>query len=50
MHEGDFVVAPNWAWHEHCNHGTMNVTWLDGLDSPFVFGLHAATYENYSEP
>jgi gentisate 1,2-dioxygenase len=49
VHEGDLVLTPNWLWHEHRNEGTENVTWLDGLDSPFVFGLNAAVYEMHPD-
>ncbi len=49
VHEGDLVLTPNWLWHEHRNEGVENVTWLDGLDSPFVFGLNAAVYEMHPD-
>jgi gentisate 1,2-dioxygenase len=40
MHPGDFVVTPNWQWHDHGNTGTDTVVWLDGLDTPIgkLFG------------
>ena len=40
MHPGDFIVTPNWTWHDHGNLGTAPVVWLDGLDTPFgkMFG------------
>lgn len=40
MHPGDFVVTPNWQWHDHGNLGTETVVWLDGLDTPIgkLFG------------
>lgn len=36
MNPGDFIVTPNWAWHDHGNLGTDPVVWLDGLDTPFT--------------
>jgi gentisate 1,2-dioxygenase len=36
MAPGDFVVTPNWTWHDHGNLGTEPVVWLDGLDTPFA--------------
>jgi gentisate 1,2-dioxygenase len=36
MHPGDFIVTPNWTWHEHGNTGKLPVVWLDGLDTAMV--------------
>ena len=36
MHPGDFIVTPNWTWHEHGNLGEQPVVWLDGLDTAMV--------------
>jgi gentisate 1,2-dioxygenase len=49
MRPGDFIVTPNWAWHDHGNHGDAPVVWMDGLDTPFtsLFGAHFR--ENYPE-
>jgi gentisate 1,2-dioxygenase len=33
---GDFVITPNWSWHDHINEGDEDVTWLDVLDTPMV--------------
>jgi gentisate 1,2-dioxygenase len=49
MKPGDFVVTPAWAWHDHGNHGTAPVVWLDGLDTPFARLFGAAFYEPYPE-
>ena len=40
MSPGDFVVTPNWTWHDHGNLGTRPVVWMDGLDTPIaaIFG------------
>jgi gentisate 1,2-dioxygenase len=49
MKPGDFVVTPAWAWHDHGNHGTSPVVWLDGLDTPFARFFGAAFYEPYPQ-
>jgi len=49
MQPGDFVVTPAWAWHDHGNHGTGPVVWLDGLDTPFARFFGAAFYEHYPQ-
>jgi gentisate 1,2-dioxygenase len=36
MERGDFVITPNWTWHDHGNDGRDPVIWLDGLDVPIV--------------
>ena len=36
MEPGDFVLTPNWVWHEHGHAGSGPVIWLDGLDIPMV--------------
>ncbi|HEY6720988.1 MAG TPA: cupin domain-containing protein, partial [Burkholderiales bacterium] len=42
MRPGDFVVTPNWTWHDHGNTGSEPVVWLDGLDTAFanLLGAH----------
>jgi len=47
MLPGDFVVTPNWAWHDHGNHGNGPVVWLDGLDTPFAQFFGAMFRENH---
>jgi gentisate 1,2-dioxygenase len=49
MHPGDFVVTPNWTWHDHGNDGTAPVVWLDGLDTAFANLLGAHFREDYPE-
>jgi gentisate 1,2-dioxygenase len=49
MKPGDFVVTPNWAWHDHGNLGTTPVVWLDGLDTPFARLFGAAFREEHAE-
>lgn len=36
MREGDFVITPAWAWHDHGNDGDGPVVWMDGLDIPML--------------
>ena len=36
MNEGDVILTPNWAWHEHANPGNERVCWFDGLDYPLA--------------
>ena len=49
MKPGDFVVTPAWAWHDHGNHGTGPVVWLDGLDTPFARFFGAAFREEHTD-
>jgi gentisate 1,2-dioxygenase len=44
---GDFIVTPNWAWHDHGNIGTGPVVWMDGLDSAFTKFFGATFREDY---
>ena len=36
MEPGDFVITPNWTWHDHGNDTDQPMVWLDGLDMPIV--------------
>ncbi|MAA74602.1 MAG: gentisate 1,2-dioxygenase [Salinisphaeraceae bacterium] len=49
MHTGDFVITPNWHFHDHGNDGDQPVYWLDGLDIPLVQFLDASFAEKGSE-
>jgi gentisate 1,2-dioxygenase len=49
MAPGDFVVTPNWAWHDHGNLGSNPVVWLDGLDTPFAQFFGAMFRENHPQ-
>lgn len=49
MHPGDFIVTPNWTWHDHGNLGDGPVVWLDGLDTPFSKFLGATFREDMPE-
>lgn len=39
MRPGDFLLTPNWSWHEHGHDGEGPMIWLDGLDLPLVHTL-----------
>ena len=47
MRPGDFIVTPNWAWHDHGNIGQEPVVWMDGLDSAFTKFFGATFREDY---
>lgn len=49
MAPGDFVLTPNWTWHDHGSEGTEPVMWLDGLDIPLVRLLEGIFFEPYAE-
>src|SRR6202045_4566827 len=46
MHEGDFIITPPWAWHDHGNPSNEPIFWLDGLDIPVVQMLDASFAEH----
>jgi gentisate 1,2-dioxygenase len=47
MHRGDFVITPNWGWHDHGNETDAPIIWLDGLDIPLVQFLDASFAEGF---
>lgn len=56
LHPGDFVITPQWSWHDHGNDGSGSdgrvggpVIWLDMLDTPLVGFLDTVFRETYSE-
>ncbi|MEJ5815576.1 cupin domain-containing protein, partial [Salmonella enterica] len=46
MRPGDFIITPNWEWHDHGNESDGPMIWLDGLDIPIVQFFEAG----FSEP
>ncbi len=46
---GDFVITPNWEWHDHGNSSDAPIFWLDGLDIPVVQFLDASFAEGLGE-
>ena len=49
MREGDFIITPPWAWHDHGNPSPEPIFWLDGLDIPVVQFLDASFAEHGEE-
>ncbi len=49
MQEGDFIVTPPWAWHDHGNESDRPIFWLDGLDIPVIQLLDASFAEHLEE-
>ena len=49
MVPGDFVLTPNWTWHDHGSEGNEPVMWLDGLDIPLARILESIFFEPYTE-
>ncbi len=46
MHEGDFIITPPMAWHDHGNPSPNPIFWLDGLDIPVVQFLDTSFAEH----
>jgi gentisate 1,2-dioxygenase len=46
MHPGDFIITPNWTFHDHGNEASEPVIWLDGLDIPMLRFFDAGFAEN----
>ena len=49
MREGDFIITPPMAWHDHGNESEEPMFWLDGLDIPVVQFLDASFSEHTGE-
>ena len=49
MREGDFVITPPMAWHDHGNESDKPIFWLDGLDIPVVQFLDASFAEHLGQ-
>ncbi|HYZ62294.1 MAG TPA: gentisate 1,2-dioxygenase [Acetobacteraceae bacterium] len=49
MHEGDFIITPPMAWHDHGNESANPIFWLDGLDIPVVQFIDASFAEHMGE-
>jgi gentisate 1,2-dioxygenase len=46
---GDYVITPEWCWHDHVNEGTETVLWMDCLDIPFTSALTSSFFELYPQ-
>jgi len=49
MVPGEFVLTPNWTWHDHGSESIGPVVWLDGLDIPLIQMLEGIFFEPYAE-
>jgi gentisate 1,2-dioxygenase len=49
MEPGDFVITPAMTWHDHGNHTSEPMFWLDGLDIPMVQFFDASFAEGLDE-
>jgi gentisate 1,2-dioxygenase len=49
MEEGDLILTPQWAWHEHAHEGPEPMIWIDGLDVPFIQSLQVISFEPYPD-
>lgn len=49
MREGDLVITPAWAWHDHGNEGSEPVAWLDGLDVPMMLFFESVFMEGHND-
>ena len=49
MQEGDFIITPPMAWHDHGNESDRPIFWLDGLDIPIVQFLDASFSEHLEQ-
>jgi gentisate 1,2-dioxygenase len=47
MSEGDFILTPQWCWHDHGHEGNTPMIWMDGLDVPFVKKMNATFFEHH---
>jgi gentisate 1,2-dioxygenase len=47
MQEGDLILTPQLAWHDHTNGSGKPIIWLDGLDIPLVQSLQQLLFEPY---
>lgn len=45
MEEGDLVLTPGGAWHDHGHSGSAPVIWLDALDLPLFVSLEGSYAE-----
>lgn len=49
MEPGDFLVQPNWSWHDHHNDSDEPVVWIDTLDLELVNFLQASFHDEWVE-
>lgn len=49
MNEGDLVLTPGWAWHDHVHRGDKPMIWLDVLDISLMRALGATFFDPYPD-
>ncbi|MFF1819806.1 cupin domain-containing protein [Kribbella sp. NPDC058245] len=49
MRRGDFLLTPGWHFHGHHNQSSTPMSWLDGLDIPFVHAMGSGFFEDGPE-
>jgi gentisate 1,2-dioxygenase len=49
MDFGDFIITPNWTWHDHGHNGDKPVVWQDILDTPMARAIGPMFLENYPD-
>ena len=49
MNEGDLVLTPSMAWHDHVHRGSAPMIWIDVLDISLSRALHATFFEPYDD-
>lgn len=47
MNEGDLILTPSWAWHDHTHCGDEPVIWLDVLDISLMRSLGNTFFDPY---
>jgi gentisate 1,2-dioxygenase len=47
MNEGDLVLTPAWAWHDHVHRGSEPMIWLDVLDISLMRAMQATFFDPY---
>lgn len=47
MNEGDLVLTPSWAWHDHVHEGAEPMIWLDVLDVSLMRSLDNVFFDPY---
>ena len=46
---GDYLITPDWTWHDHANEGEDTVLWMDCLDIPFLQALTSSFFEPHPQ-
>jgi gentisate 1,2-dioxygenase len=49
MNEGDLVLTPSWAWHDHTHQGSEPMIWMEVLDISLVRSFDSIFFEDYTD-